>query len=89
MIANPPITTQSELVIKLLGADAMRYLVWCSLFMVALNFVGGVVLTYAFRRFSAQMGRLYCYDLIGAGAGCLLAVALMKYGSPPLAFVFA
>jgi len=88
-MANPPITTRSELVIKLLGADALRYLAWCSLFMVALNFVGGVVLAYAFRRFSADMGRLYCYDLVGAGAGCLLAVLLMKYGAPPLAFVFA
>lgn len=89
LMANPPITTKSELPIKLLGADAVQYLLWCSVFMVALNFAGGVVLTYAFRRFSANMGRLYCYDLIGAAVGCLLAVALMKYGSPPLAFVFA
>ncbi len=78
---HPPIRT------KLLGADAIAYLLWCAPLMVWLNFCGGVVLTSLFSRFSERMGRLYASDLVGAGAGSLACVALMKYGSPPVAFV--
>lgn len=86
-MANPPIALANQLVVKLLGTDALRYLAWCSLFMVALNFAGGVVLTQAFKTYSDQMGRLYAADLLGAGLGCLWSVAIMKYLSPPFAFV--
>jgi hypothetical protein len=78
---HPPIRT------KLLGADAIAYLFWCAPLMIWLNFCGGVVLTSLFARFSERMGRLYAADLVGAGAGSLACVALMKYGSPPVAFV--
>jgi len=88
-MANPPFPTHSELHVKLLGNDALIYLGWCAVFMVALNFAGGVVLTLAFKRYSARMGFLYSCDLVGAGLGCLLAVGLMKYFSPPAAFLFA
>jgi len=90
MVANPFVLASDQVLpIKLLGMDAVAYLVWCSLFMVALNFAGGVVLTEVFRQFSARMGGLYAFDLLGAGAGCLLSVALMKYLSPPIAFLCA
>ena len=87
-VANPlQLNEDGQRLIKLVGPDALQYLTWCSLFMVALNFVGGVVLVRAFRAFSERMGTLYAGDLIGAGLGCLLAVGLMKYGSPPIAFL--
>jgi hypothetical protein len=57
--------------------------------MVALNFAGGVVLSQTFRSHSSHMGRLYACDLAGAGVGCLLSVALMKYFAPPAAFLAA
>jgi len=80
---HPPIKT------KLLGGDAIAYLLWCAPIMVWLNFCGGVVLTSLFTRYSHRMGRLYAADLLGAGAGSLLCVGLMIVGSPPLAFVSA
>jgi len=90
LIANPfGVTHHPPVRIKLLGTDAIAYLVWCSPLMVWLNFCGGVVLTRLFSRYSHRMGRLYAADLLGAGAGSLLCVGLMKYGSPPVAFVAA
>jgi spermidine synthase len=78
---HPPIRT------KLLGTDAIAYLAWCAPIMVWLNFCGGVVLTTLFSRYSERMGRLYAADLAGAAAGALACVALMKFLSPPAAFV--
>jgi spermidine synthase len=78
---HPPIRT------KLLGTDAIAYLAWCAPLMVWLNFCGGVVLTTLFSRYSERMGRLYAADLAGAAAGALACVALMKFLSPPAAFV--
>lgn len=90
MISHPLMTTTTQvLAIKLIGRDAMLYLLWSAVPIVALNFVGGVVLTEMFREYSHAMGRLYGRDLLGAGAGCLLAVALMKFFSPPTAFLAA
>jgi hypothetical protein len=90
LIANPfGVSHHPPIRIKLLGADAITYLLWCSPLMVWLNFCGGVVLTTLFSRYSHRMGRLYSADLLGAGIGALLCVGLMKYGSPPVAFVGA
>jgi spermidine synthase len=88
-LANPPLENHSELLVKLLGNDAVKYLAWCSVFMVTLNFAGGVVLTQAFKTYSGQMGRLYAFDLLGAGLGCLWSLVMMKYLSPPAAFLSA
>lgn len=90
LIANPiPIEADESLPIKLIGRGAVWYLLWASLLMVALNFIGGIVLTELFKEFSAHMGALYARDLLGASAGCLLSVALMKAFSPPIAFLAA
>jgi spermidine synthase len=88
-MANPPIVSHTELVVKLLGTDALKYLGWCAVFMVALNLAGGVVLTQAFKTHSEHMGKLYACDLVGAALGCLWSVAFMKYLSPPAAFLSA
>ncbi len=87
-IANPPFEAgRGELMIKFLGWRALGYLLWCAPPMLWLNFCGGIVLTSLFARHSAQMGRLYAADLLGAGAGALACTAAMKWGSPPLAFL--
>ncbi len=88
LIANPfAITHHPPIRTKLLGADAIAYLFWCAPLVVWLNFCGGVVLTSLFSRYSERMGRIYAADLLGAGAGSLACVAIMKYASPPVAFV--
>lgn len=87
-MANPlGVTHHPPLLIKLVGGDAIAYLFWCAPAMVWLTFCGGVVLTALFSRYSHRMGRLYAADLLGAGAGSLACLGLMKFGSPPLAFV--
>lgn len=88
LIANPlGVTHRPPIRIKLLGADAILYLLWCAPPMIWLNFCGGVVLARLFSRYSHRMGSLYAADLLGAGVGSLLCIGIMKYGSPPAAFV--
>jgi hypothetical protein len=41
-------------------------------------FFAGISLTVLFGRFHADFSRLYSYDLIGAGFGCLLIILLLK-----------
>lgn len=90
LIANPfGVTHHPPIRTKLLGGDAIVYLLWCAPLMVWLNFCGGVVLTTLFARHSRHMGSLYAADLLGAGAGSLLALGVMKLASPPAAFVCA
>ena len=48
-------------------------------------FAGGVALAQVFRSFSREMPRLYMADLVGAGAGPLLAVLAMNTAGIPLA----
>ena len=87
-MANPfPLNDDGHRIIKLIQRDAIQYLTWTSFFMLLVNFVGGLILAQLFRTYSERMGALYAVDLIGAGLGCLGAVALMKYGSPPFAFL--
>ena len=59
---------QGRMRIKLLGADAILYLLWCAPAMVWLNFCGGVVLARLFSSYSHRMGSLYATDLLGATA---------------------
>jgi spermidine synthase len=90
LLANPIIFLYWPLMrSKLLGADATVYLAWCAPVMVWANFCGGVVLTRLFSAYSQRMGLVYAFDLLGAGAGSLGAIGIMKYGSPPAAFVAA
>ncbi len=42
-------------------------------------FFAGTVVSAAIQRYSAQVSLLYSVDLIGAGAGCLLAVAGLSF----------
>ncbi|MDH3998843.1 MAG: hypothetical protein OET90_08385 [Desulfuromonadales bacterium] len=41
-------------------------------------FCAGLSLTVLFSRYHKDFSRLYCYDLIGAGCGCLLIILLLK-----------
>lgn len=76
-------------VVKLRGGQGLAYLLWASPWVIWVNFCGGVLLALVFARHGASMGRIYACDLLGTGCGALLSVALMKYGSPPRAFLAA
>ena len=53
-------------------------------------FLAGIALALYFRRFNREMPRIYMADLLGAGAGVLVAVWLMNaLGTPVAAFLFA
>lgn len=59
---------------SLLLALACLYLVTALPF-----FFAGIALTVLFSRFHGDFSRLYCYDLLGAGSGCLLIILLLKW----------
>ena len=52
-------------------------------------FFGGLVGPTLFRHFGAAAGRLYFYDLVGAGLGCLAAVPALDAAGGPGAMVLA
>jgi len=79
----PDFTSQT----KLIGPMAFVYALWCSIPVAAINFTGGVVQTRIFESHRTHVGRIYAYDLTGAGAGGLLALAGMKATSPSLVFL--
>src|SRR5207245_1254602 len=88
MLSCPwPVTNHSSGQTKLLGLDAIAYLLWCAPALVWLNFAGGVVLGRLFASFSQRMSTLYAADLGGAGLGCLAALVVMRLAGPPAAFV--
>src|SRR5262249_5569619 len=66
------------------GAVALLYLV-----NVVPFFFGGLVGPALFRHYGASAGRLYFYDLIGAGLGCLVAVPALDLVGGPGAIVLA
>ena len=41
-------------------------------------FFAGISLTVLFGRYHHDFSRLYFYDLLGAGSGCLLIILLLK-----------
>ena len=86
-IMMPLLPSLSNLPVKLTGDAAIMAVGWYSLLSFILNFCGGVILAELFSRAGAAMGRLYAVDLACAGAGCLLGIVLMKYFSPPVAYV--
>ncbi|MCP4381657.1 MAG: SAM-dependent methyltransferase [Hyphomicrobiales bacterium] len=63
-----------------------RQLAWLgfSYALLVLPFVfGGGAIGLTFSRYSAEIGRLYAFDLIGAGVGALGVVGLLFWLSPP------
>jgi hypothetical protein len=52
-------------------------------------FAGGFGLALALTRFSAQMSRLYFWDLVGAGVACLLVVPLLSWVGGPVGLLVA
>lgn len=47
-------------------------------------FVLGVVIALAIRGYTRHVGRVYAYDLVGAGLGALLVVPLLRWPAPNL-----
>jgi hypothetical protein len=52
-------------------------------------FFSGIAVSLALREQSARVDRLYFWDLVGAGLGCLAAIWLMNTLTPPGAVLFA
>ena len=92
MLAGPPLVFYTGLnFVRILDDWSM---VWRLLLVTVLLgvpfFFGGIALAVAFRRNHRDMPRLYMVDLICAGAGVLLAIALMNnIGTPPATFLVA
>lgn len=63
----------NSLPVGMLIALACLYLVTALPF-----FCAGISLTVLFARFHGDFSRLYFYDLLGAGSGCLLIILLLK-----------
>jgi hypothetical protein len=62
-------------------ADLWR-LVLASALLAAPFFFSGIVIAIALTRATLPIGRLYAADLLGAGAGCLLAILLLERVDP-------
>ena len=70
------------------GWDAIIIgLYWLTLFVPF--FCAGAALSWAIRTYAGQFNTAYAFDLIGAAAGCLLAVALLSWLHPELALASA
>jgi hypothetical protein len=50
-------------------------------------YIGGIVIAVLFRHFGEQASRIYFYDLVGAGLGCLATVPLLNWVGGPGALV--
>ncbi len=74
---------------KIGGKATLAYLICAAPMIVWLHFCGGVVLASAFSEYGQWIGKLYARDLAGTAIGCVACILLMKYASPPVAFLVA
>ncbi len=56
-------------------------------FFFCVFFCGGMCISLAFMRYKEEIGKLYFFDLVGAGAGSVLVVLLLYHFSP-MAIIF-
>ncbi|HUU85357.1 MAG TPA: hypothetical protein VM243_17800 [Phycisphaerae bacterium] len=92
VLAGPPLVFLVGLnFTKLLdGWGMVGRLVLVILILSSAFYLGGIALAALFRRNHRAMPRLYMADLLGAGAGVLLAVWMMnQFGTPAAAFLAA
>jgi hypothetical protein len=64
------------------GRDAARLLVYSAMFLPT-YFTFGILLTTYFTVASHMIGRLYFFDLVGAGLGCLITSLMFTYADLP------
>lgn len=76
---------------QLFSSWAMRgKLVLTILILMSAFFFGGMVLALLFKEYHKQISRLYMADLLGAGAGVIVAiVAMNSFGTPAATFLIA
>ncbi|MFH1844639.1 MAG: hypothetical protein ABIF77_15670 [bacterium] len=67
-----------------LGILGMAALYLCA---VLPFFIGGIVIAVLFRHFGDQASRIYFFDLVGAGLGCLATVPVLNWIGGPGAMV--
>ncbi len=66
--------------------DAARLLVYSGIFLPVYAIFGALLALY-FEAGAAQIGRLYCFDLAGAAAGCVLAPLVLTWAGLPAAIM--
>ena len=64
-------------------------LLWISLALSIPFVVAGVLISVILGRGAARVGRLYFWDLLGAGAACLAVVWLLEHRGPPATIALA
>ncbi len=69
--------------VRSLQTNDMGRLLTYSVLFLPLYGVFGVLLTSYFTMYSHMIGRLYFYDLVGAGLGCLITSLLFTYSDLP------
>ncbi len=85
----PPLTFLVELDLSQLfvdGTTVLKFLLTILLLNMSF-FFGGITLALLFRRDHQDMPRLYMADMVGAGVGVILVIALMNTGGAPVATV--
>lgn len=62
----------------------VQVLAWAAMYLTLIVpfLIGGVILSYLFTVYSSAFHRLYLFDLVGAGAACLLFIPLLPYYGP-------
>lgn len=64
-------------------------LLWISLALSIPFVIAGVLISVILGRGAARVGRLYFYDLLGAGSACLFVVWLLEHRGPPATIALA
>ena len=67
---------------------ALRNFMAIYVFLTIPFFIGGLILSSIFSRYSARIQRLYCWDLVGAAIGCVILIPFLpQVGAAGLLFV--
>ncbi len=66
------------------GSRKVQLLSWAAMYVVLITpfFIGGLIISLLFTRFSAAIHQLYLFDLVGAAIGCLLLIPLLPHFGP-------
>jgi hypothetical protein len=71
------------------GLNVTDYLSVAALYVTAVLpfYIGGIAIAVLFRHFGDQASRMYFYDLVGAGLGCLATVPILNWVGGPGAMI--
>ncbi len=66
------------------GSRRIQLLAWAVMYLVLITpfFIGGLIISLLFTRFSSSIHQLYLFDLAGAALGCLFFIPLLPHFGP-------